>query len=143
VKLVLKIVAGVILAATLTMTASAAVIPGTYRGSLYLASGKKIPGSPATVIVAGRKVTIKVAKFPIKCLAPTGKLVPSTPIRYLFKGTITGNKVSGTFLPPLGGNGEYLAARGTFSRATRSFTGTLTSVGALCRGTSTIKARKV
>ena len=129
-------------AATLTMAAVAAVAPGTYKGSLHLASGAKIPGSPATVTVAGKKVTIKVAKFPVKCLSPSGTYTtPGAPIRYEFKGTLKGNKVNGTYIPPLGGNGEYFAAKGTFTPATKSFTGTLSNVG-MCRGTSTIKAKK-
>ena len=60
---VLAAVVAIIGAATLTVSAVAAVAPGTYKGSLHLASGAKIPGSPATVTVAGKKVTIKAPKF--------------------------------------------------------------------------------
>ena len=41
----------------------AAVTPGTYKGNLYAGATK---GVPATVTVIGTKVTIKVAKVPIK-----------------------------------------------------------------------------
>ena len=129
-------------AATLTASAVAAVAPGTYKGSLYLASGAKIPGSPATVTVVGKKVTIKAPKFAIKCQGPSGKYdMPSAPTRYEFKGTLKGNKVSGNYAPPLGGTGEYYTANGTFSPAKKSFTGKLTFVGR-CQGTSMIKAKK-
>ena len=129
-------------AATLTSVAAAAVAPGTYRGSLHLASGAKIPGSPATVTVVGKKVTIKAPKFAIKCQGPSGKYdMPSAPIKYEFKGTLKGNAVSGSYIPPLGGTGEYFTAKGTFWPAKKSFTGTLSFVGR-CKGTSTIKAKK-
>ncbi len=129
-------------AATLTVAAVAAVAPGTYKGSLYLASGSKIAGSPATVVVVGKKVTIKAPKFAVKCLGPSGTYtVRSAPIKYEFKGTLKGNVVSGNYIPPLGGNGEYFTAKGTFSPATKSFTGKLSNVG-MCRGISTIKAKK-
>ena len=141
-----SVLAGVIAligAATLTVSAVAAVAPGTYKGSLHLASGAKIAGSPATVTVAGSKVTIKAPKFPIKCMAPTGKFtMPSAPTKYLFKGTIKGGKVSGNYIAPLAGNGEYFSAKGTFSRATKSFAGTLSVVQQMCRGSATIKAKK-
>jgi hypothetical protein len=134
-------VVAVMAAATLTVAAMAAVAPGTYKGSLYSA-GKKIPGTPATVAVAGMKITIKVSKFPIKCIAPTGAYTqPSAPMKYEYKGTLKGNAVSGTYISPVGGNGEYFTAKGTFSPATKSFTGKLSFVG-YCRGTSTIKAKK-
>ncbi len=139
---VLAGVVALIGAATLTSAAVAAVVPGTYKGSLHLASGAKIPGSPATVTVAGNKVTIKAPKFAIKCQGPSGKYdMPSAPIKYEFKGTRKGNAVSGTYIPPLGGTGEYFTAKGTFSPAKKSFTGTLSFVGR-CKGTSTIKAKK-
>jgi hypothetical protein len=134
-------VVAVMAAATLTVAAMAAVAPGTYKGSLY-AAGKKISGSPATVAVVGKKVTIKAPKFPIKCLAPTGAYtMPSAPMKYEFKGTLNGNKVSGDYRSPVGGTGEYFTAKGTFTPATKSFTGKLTFTG-YCRGTSTIKAKK-
>ncbi len=139
---VLAGVIALICAATLTATAAAAVAPGTYKGSLHLASGAKIPGSPATVTVVGKKVTIKAPKFAIKCQGPSGKYdMPSAPIKYEFKGTLKGNAVSGSYLPPLGGTGEHFMAKGTFSPAKKSFTGTLSFVGR-CKGTSTIKAKK-
>ena len=135
---VLASVVALIGAATLTSVAAAAVAPGTYRGSLYLASGAKIPGSPATVTVVGKKVTIKASKFAIKCQGPSGKYdMPSAPTRYEFKG----NAVSGSYIPPLGGTGEYFTAKGTFWPAKKSFTGTLSFVGR-CKGTSAIKAKK-
>jgi hypothetical protein len=140
-----SILAGVIAlvgAATLTAGAVAAVAPGTYKGSLHLASGAKIPGSPATVTVVGKKVTIKAPKFAVKCQGPSGKYdMPSAPIKYQFKGTLKGNAVSGSYIPPLGGTGEYFTVKGTFSPAKKSFTGTLSFVGR-CKGTSTIKAKK-
>ena len=129
-------------AATLAVSAVAAVAPGTYKGSLYLASGAKIAGSPATVVVVGKKVTIKAPKFPVKCLSASGTYtMPSAPIKYEFKGTLKTNSVSGTYIPPLGGTGEYFTAKGTFSAATKSFTGKLSFVGK-CKGTSPIKAKK-
>jgi len=121
-------------AATLAVTATAAVAPGTYKG--------KIAGSPATVTVVGKKVTIKAPKFPIKCLGPSGAYdAPSAPMKYEFKGTLKGNKVSGTYRSPVGGTGELFIANGTFWPAKKSFTGTLSFHG-YCRGTSTIKANK-
>jgi hypothetical protein len=132
----------VIGAATLTVAAVAAVAPGTYKGSLHLASGPKIPGSPATITVAGNKVTIKAPKFAVKCIAPTGQYtMPAAPIKYEFKGTLKGNAVNGDYRSPLGGTGEYFTAKGAFSPATKSFTGKLSFVGH-CRGTSTIKVKK-
>jgi hypothetical protein len=140
-----SVLAGVIAlmgAVTLTAAAGAAVAPGTYKGSLHLASGAKIPGSPATVTVVGKKVTIKAPKFAVKCQGPSGKYdMPSAPIKYQFKGTLKGNAVSGSYISPLGGTGEYFTAKGTFSPAKKSFTGTLSFVGR-CKGTSTIKAKK-
>ena len=139
---VLAAVVAIIGATTLTVSAVAAVAPGTYKGSLYWASGAKIPGSPATVTVVGKKVTIKAPKFAVKCQGPSGKYdMPSAPIKYMFKGTLKGNAVSGNYIPPLGGTGEYFTAKGTFSPAKKSFTGKLWFVGK-CQGTSTIKAKK-
>jgi hypothetical protein len=139
---VLATVVAIIGAATLTVAAVAVVAPGTYKGSLHLASGAKIPGSPATVTVAGKKVTIKAPKFAVKCQGPSGKYdIPSAPIKYVFKGTLKGNAVSGNYIPPLGGTGEYFTAKGAFSPAKKSFTGKLSFVGK-CQGTSTIKAKK-
>ncbi|MGH3064078.1 MAG: hypothetical protein ACRDMK_07040 [Gaiellaceae bacterium] len=139
---VLASVVALIGAATLTAVAAAAVAPGTYRGSLHLASGAKIPGSPAMVTVVGKKVTIKAPKFAIKCQGPSGKYdMPSAPIKYEFKGTLKGNAVSGSYVPPLGGTGEHFTAKGTFWPAKKSFTGTLSFVGR-CKGTSTIRAKK-
>ena len=139
---VLAAVVALIGAATLTVAAVAAVAPGTYKGSLYLASGSKIPGSPATVTVVGNKVTIKAPKFAVKCLGPSGEYtMPSAPIKYEFKGKLKANVVSGNYIPPLGGTGEYFTAKGAFSRVTKSFTGKLSFVGK-CKGTSTIRAKK-
>lgn len=128
-------------ALVLTAAAVAAVAPGSYKGHLY-AGTKKLAGSPATVVVAGAKVTITVAKFPIKCQGPSGAFdQPSAPTKYVFKGTLKGNAVSGTYVDPLGGTGEYVTAKGKFTPATKSFAGTLASVGR-CKGTSAVKAKK-
>jgi hypothetical protein len=135
-------VVALIAAATLTAAAVAAVAPGTYKGSLYLASGAKIPGAAATVKVAGKNVTITAPKFTVKCLDAAGEYtMPTAPIKYEFKGTLKGNGVSGNYAPPLGGTGEYFTAKGTFSPKTRSFTGKLSFVGR-CQGTATVKAKK-
>lgn len=139
---VLAAVAIFVGAATLATAAVAAVAPGTYKGSLHLASGAKIAGSPATVTVAGKRVTIKAPKFAVKCLGPSGGYTePSAPIKYEFKGTLKGNKVSGRYVSPLGGTGEYFTATGTFSPAAKSFTGKLSFVGR-CQGTASVKAKK-
>jgi hypothetical protein len=128
-------------AATLTVSAIAAVAPGTYKGHLY-AGATKIAGSPATVAVAGTKITITVPKFPVKCLAPTGAYTqPGAPQKYVWKGTLKGNKVTGNYINPLGGTGEYHTAKGTFTPATKSFAGTLSFTGH-CRGTAAVKAKK-
>ena len=126
-------------AATLTVSAMAAIAPGTYKGNVYAGATK---GAPATVAVAGTKVTIKVAKFPIKCQGPSGKFdQPSAPMKYEFKGTLKGNVVSGNYISPLGGTGEYFTAKLTYAAATKSFTGKVGFVGR-CQGTSTLKAKK-
>jgi hypothetical protein len=139
---VLAGVVALIGAATLTIGAVAAVAPGTYKGNLYVASGSKAPGAAATVTVIGNKVTIKAPKFAVKCLAATGEYTASSdPVKYEFKGTLKGNTVSGSYMPPLAGNGEYSTAKGTFSPATKSFTGELAYVGH-CKGTWTIRAKK-
>lgn len=123
----------------LTAVAAAAVAPGTYKGNLYTGATKH---APATVTVSGKKVTIKVAKFPIKCQGASGEFdMASAPMKYEFKGTLKGNAVSGTYIAPLGGTGEYFTAKGTFASATKSFTGKLGFVGK-CKGTSTVKAKK-
>jgi hypothetical protein len=128
-------------AAALAAAAVAAVAPGTYKGYLYNGTAK-VTAAPATVVVAGTKVTITVPKFPIKCLAPTGAYTqPSAPMKYVFKGALKGNVVSGNYINPLGGTGELFTAKGTFAPATKSFTGKLTFTGQ-CRGTSTVKAKK-
>src|SRR5690349_13820183 len=91
-RLVHAAVAALLAAAVFTAAAVAVPSAGTYKGNLY-AGAKK--GAPGTVTVAGKKVTIKVAKFPIKCLAATGKYdAPSPPVKYEFKGTLKGNSVS-------------------------------------------------
>ena len=139
---VLAGVVALIGAAMLTMAAVAAVAPGMYKGSLYVASGSKTPGSPATVTVTGNKVTIKAPKFEVKCPSASGEYTTSAdPVKYEFKGTLKANAVSGTYIPPLGGTGEYFTAKGTFSPVTKSFTGALSYVGH-CKGTWTIKAKK-
>ena len=126
-------------AATLTVSATAAVAPGTYKGNVYAGATK---GATATVAVAGTKVTIKVAKFPIKCQGPTGKFdQPSAPMKYEFKGALKGNVVSGTYIRPLGGTGEYFTAKLTYAPATKTFSGKIGFVGR-CQGTSTLKAKK-
>ena len=123
----------------LTAAAVAAVAPGTYKGNLYAGATKR---APATVTVAGTKVTIKVAKFPIKCQGPSGKFdQPSAPMKYEFKGTLKGNVVSGNYISPLGGTGEYFTAKLTYAAATKSFSGKIGFVGR-CQGTSTLKAKK-
>ena len=128
-------------AATLTVSAVAAVAPGSYKGHLYTGA-TKIAGSPATVAVAGTKITISVPKFPVKCLAPTGAYTqPGSPQRYVWKGTLKGNKITGNYINPLGGTGEFYTAKGTFTPATKSFAGTLTFTGH-CRGTAAVKAKK-
>jgi hypothetical protein len=135
---------GVVLAAlsVLTATAVAAVAPGTYRGSLYQANGVKIANAPATISVIGVKVTINAPRLPIKCLSASGTYtMPSPPVRYVFKGRLKGNEVSGTYIPPLGGTGEYFVAKGRFVPATKSFVGKLSFMGR-CQGTSTVKAKK-
>ncbi len=129
-------------AAILTVSAVAAVAPGTYKGHLYTGA-TKIANAPATITVAGNKVTIKVAKFTVKCQGPSGAYdQPTAPIKYEFKGTLKGNSVSGTYVPPLGGTGEYFTAKLTYAAATKSFSGKLAFVGK-CQGTSTVKAKKV
>jgi hypothetical protein len=49
--------------------------------------------------------------------------------------------VSGQYINPLGGTGEFFTAKGTFTPATKSFAGTLSFTGH-CRGTSAVKAKK-
>jgi hypothetical protein len=134
-------VAALASALTITATAVAAVAPGTYKGHLYTGT-KKIASSPATIAVAGTKVTITVPKFPVKCLAPTGSYTqPGSPMKYVFKGALKGDKVSGQYINPLGGTGEFFTAKGTFTPATKSFAGTLSFTGH-CRGTSAVRAAK-
>jgi hypothetical protein len=129
-------------ALTLTVAAVAAVAPGTYKGDLYQA-GKKIAKAPVTIKVAGTKVTITAPKLPVMCLSPAGTYTqPADPMKYVFKGTLKGNKLSGTYINPLGGTGEYFKASGSFAPATKSFSGKLSFVGR-CKGTATVKAKKV
>lgn len=126
-------------AAVLAVSAVAAPAPGTYKGNLYAGATK---GAAATVTVAGTKVTVKAAKFPIKCIGPSGKYdQASAPRPYVFKGTLKGNSVSGMYIDPLGGTGEYFTAKLTYAAATKSFTGTIGFMGR-CKGTSTVKAKK-
>ena len=138
-RLVSAATAALVGAALFTAVAVAAPAPGTYKGNLYTGATKQ---SPATVTVAGKKVTIKVAKFPIKCLGPSGKFdAASAPMKYEFKGTLKGNVVSGNYINPLGGTGEYFTAKLTYAAATKSFSGKIGFVGR-CQGTSTLKAKK-
>jgi hypothetical protein len=132
--LVVVVVAAV---SVLTVAAVAAVAPGKYKGSLYQANGAKIANAPATVSVTGTKVTINASKQ-----APDGTYtLPEAPMKYVFKGTLKGNGVNGTYIPPLGGTGEYFVAKGRFTPATKSFVGTLSFMGR-CRGTATLRAKK-
>jgi len=132
-------VAALVAALALTAAAVAAVAPGTYKGNVYAGTTK---GAPATVTVVGTKVTIKVAKFPIKCQGPSGKFdQASAPMKYEFKGALKGNAVSGTYISPLGGTGEYFTAKLVYAATTKSFSGKIGLVGR-CQGTSTLKAKK-
>jgi hypothetical protein len=126
----------------LTVAAVAAVAPGKYKGSLYQPSGGKIANAPATVSVAGTKVTITAPRLPLNCQAADGTYtMPEAPTKYEFKGTIKGNNVNGTYTSPLGGTGEYFVAKGRFNPATKSFAGTISFMGR-CRGTATVRAKK-
>ena len=126
----------------LTVAAGAAVAPGTYKGYLYLANGAKNSLSPATISVVGTKVTINTPRLPIKCLSASGTYtMDSAPIKYVYKGTLKGNQVSGTYVAPLGGTGEYFVAKGSFFPATKSFVGKLSFMGK-CQGTSTVRVTK-
>ncbi len=138
-RLVSAAVVGLVGAALLAVSAVAAPAPGTYKGNLYTGATKQ---APATVTVAGNKVTIKVAKFPIKCQGPSGKFdMASAPMKYEYKGTLKGNSVSGNYISPLGGTGEFFTAKLMYAAATKSFTGKIGFVGR-CKGTSTVKAKK-
>ncbi len=140
-RLVSAAAAALVGAAVLTVAAVAAVAPGTYKGHLYTGA-TKIANAPATITVAGSKVTIKAAKFAVKCQGASGAFdQPAAPIKYEFTGTLKGNSVSGTYIPPLGGTGEYFTAKLTYAAATKSFTGKLSFAGK-CQGTSTVKAKK-
>ena len=66
---------------------------------------------------------------------------PGSPMKYVFKGTLNGNKLSGNYIDPLGGTGEHFTANVTFTPATKSFVGKLAFVGR-CKGTATVKAKK-
>lgn len=84
-------------ALTLTVVAIAAAAPGTYKGDLF-ANGKKIAQAPVTIKVVGTKVTITAPKLPVMCLSPMGTYTqPGAPIKYVFKGTLKGNNVSGNY----------------------------------------------
>jgi hypothetical protein len=125
-----------------TVAAVAAVPPGIYKGSLYQTSGTKVANAPATVSVVGTKVTINAPRLPINCLSASGTYtMPSAPMRYIFKGSLKGNLVSGNYVAPLGGTGEYFVAKGRFYPATKSFVGKLGFMGK-CQGTSTVRAKK-
>ena len=139
---VLAAVVGLVGAATVAAAAVAAVTPGTYKGSLYQANGAKIVNAPATVSVVGTKVTIKAPRLPVKCLSPRGTYTtPAAPMPYEFKGTLNANAVSGNYVSPVGGTGEYFTAKGSFFPATKSFVGKLSFFGK-CKGTSTVRATK-
>jgi hypothetical protein len=126
----------------LTVAAVAVVTPGKYKGSLYQANGKQVANAPVTISVVGKKVTINAPRLPIMCQSPSGKFdMPSPPTKYVFKGTLKGNAVSGNYVPPLGGTGEYFVAKGSFAPATKTFVGKLSFVGR-CKGTSTVRAKK-
>jgi hypothetical protein len=125
-----------------TVGAAAAVAPGTYKGSLYGANGAKLANAPVKIVVAGTKITITAPRLPIKCQAADGTFTaPSPPTSYTWKGTLKGNSVSGNYISPVGGTGEYFTAKGSFSPAKNSFTGKVGFVGR-CKGTSTAKATK-
>ena len=62
-------------------------------------------------------------------------------MKYVFKGTLKGSKVSGNYIDPLGGTGEYFTATGSFAPATKTFVGKLSFVGR-CKGTSSVRAKK-
>ncbi len=139
---VLAAAAALVVALTITVAALAAVAPGTYKGSLHLANGAKIANAPATITVVGTKVTINAPRLPVKCLSPSGTYTaPGAPMKYVFKGVLKGNAVSGNYVSPLGGTGEYFVAKGTFAPATKSFVGKLSFMGR-CQGTSTVRAKK-
>jgi len=132
-------VIALVAALAVTAAAVAAVAPGAYKGNLYTGATKQ---AAATVTVAGSKVTITVPKFPVKCLAATGAYTQPGPAqKFVWKGTLKGNKVTGNYIDPLGGTGEYFTAKGTFTPATKSFAGTLSFTGH-CRGTAAVKAKK-
>jgi hypothetical protein len=141
-RVVLAAVVGLVGAATVTVPAVAAVAPGTYKGNLYQGNGAKIANASATVSVVGTKVTIKAPRLPIKCLSASGTFtMPAAPMPYVFKGTLKANAVSGNYISPVGGTGEYFVAKGSFSPATKSFVGKISFVGK-CKGTSTVRAKK-
>ena len=132
---ILAAVGALVAALTLTVAAVAAVAPGTYKGDLY-ANGKKIAKAPATIKGAVTKITIAAPRLPVMCLSPAGTYTqPGDPMKYVFKGTLKGNKVSGNYINPLGGTGEYFVAKGSFAPATKTFSGTLSFVGK-CKGTA-------
>ena len=138
-RLICAMVVTVLGTAAFAPAALAAPAPGTYKGNIY-AGAKK--GAAGTVKVTGTKVTIKVAKFPIKCQGPSGKFdMASAPLAYEYKGTLKGNSVSGTYISPVGGTGEYFTAKIAYSAATRSFSGKIGFVGR-CKGSSTLRAKK-
>lgn len=131
------------LTASLTTVAVAAVPSGTYRGSLHkVDNGPKMTNAPATVKVAGKKVTVSAPKFATFCPnfdAGIGT-IEVTSVQY--KGKIKGSKVKGeqTFR-----NGNFVVkVDGRFTG--RKFVGDLTvnSSGATggCGGTYTVRAKR-
>ncbi len=138
---ILAAVVALVGATMFAVAAVAAVAPGTYKGDLYV-KGAKVAKAPATIKVVGTKVTITAPKLPVMCLSPMGTYTqPGSPMNYIFKGTLKGNAVSGNYVNPLGGTGEYFVAKGSFAPATKTFTGKLSFVGR-CKGTATVKAKK-
>ena len=103
-------VIALVAALAVTAAAVAAVAPGAYKGNLYTGATKQ---APATVTVAGSKVTITVPKFPVKCLAATGAYTQPGPAqKFVWKGTLKGNKVSGNYIDPARRHGRVLHGQG-------------------------------
>lgn len=132
----------VAVACTWTAAAAAAVPPGTYKGSLYLPSGAKIAGAPVTLTIVASKLTIKAPKLPIKCRdAAGGYSQPSDPIAYEYRATMRTNTISGPYISPLAGSGEFFLATVVYASDTRSFSGKLAFSGK-CKGSASFRATK-
>lgn len=137
---VLLAAAAFVAAATLVATAGAAVTPGTYKGFLRWA-GKK--GQPATVTVVGNKVTIKAAKFPIKCRDGMGRFTrPGGPFAYEWRGTLKkGDRVDGSMKLPADNVAGVVTASGAFNPVEKSFGAVLSAeLSGNCRGVWEIAA---